>query len=88
MPRKPQGTVEKAVRAELRQLRCSVQSQGAAALAVSLAQQIDSSRGAVAAAAAAAQLRLILADLAAKSMPERDAIDELNDRRARRAASG
>ena len=44
------GSVEKAVRSELRKLKCSVQSDGSAALAVALAGQIDSSRGAVAAA--------------------------------------
>ena len=87
--RKPAGTVEKAVRAELRALKCSVQSDGSAALAVSLARQIDSSRGAVAAAAAAGQLRLILADLVSESRanrPVKDAIDDLKDRRASRAA--
>src|ERR1035441_728666 len=57
-----QGGVERAVRSELRSLGVSVQTSGLPALAVSLAQHIDSSRGAVAAAAAAAQLRLILAD--------------------------
>ena len=83
------GGVERAVRAELRRLGSSVQSDGLAALGVSLARQIDTSRGAVAAAAAAAQLRLILADLAKGERPGKDAIDELNARRAtRRAASG
>jgi hypothetical protein len=64
-----------------------VQSDGSAALAVSLARQIDGSRGAVAAAAAAAQLRLLLADLraAAASKPQEDDIDELRARRARAA---
>lgn len=86
--RKPQGSVEKAVRAELRKLRCSVQADGSAALAVSLARQIDTARGAVAAAAAAGQLRALLTDLrkAAEKQPERDVIDDLNARRARRAA--
>lgn len=82
-------TVEKAVRAELRKLRASVQSDGSAALAVALAQQIDGARGAVAAAAAAAQLRLLLDDLrkaAAAKPPVRDEIaglrnDELAARR-------
>lgn len=97
--RKPQGTVEKATRAELRRLRVSVASEGLAALAVALARQIDTARGAVAAAAAAAQLRLILADLmkvAADRSTDRDPIDdlaadELASRRARRpdpAAAG
>jgi hypothetical protein len=78
------------VRAELRHLGSSVQTSGSAALAVSLASQIDTARGAVAAAAAAGQLRLILADLAKSSArPGKDAIDELNARRAtRRASSG
>ena len=85
-----QGGVERAVRSELRSLGASVQTEGLAALAVSLARQIDTSRGAVAAAAAAAQLRLILADLAKSAVrPEKDAIDELNARRAvKRTAAG
>jgi hypothetical protein len=68
----------------------SVQTSGSGALAVSLASQIDTSRGAVAAAAAAAQLRLILADLAKSAVrPGMDAIDELNARRAtKRTAAG
>ena len=83
-------TVERAVRAELRRLGSSVQSEGLPALAVALARQIDTSRGAVAAAAAAAQLRLILADVEKSAVrPEKDAIDEVNARRAvRRAAAG
>lgn len=53
------------------------------ALAVALARQIDTSRGAVAAAAAAAQHRLIMADLEKTAVrPEKDTIDELNARRA------
>jgi hypothetical protein len=83
-PRKAAGTVEKAVRSELRTLGCSLQKDGSAALAVSLAKQIDTSRGAVAAAAAAAQLRLLLADLrsSAAERPGEDAIDELNGQSA------
>jgi hypothetical protein len=90
--RKPVGSVEKAARSELRRLGCSVQTEAKAALAVSLARQIDTSRGAVAAAAAAAQLRLILDDLvreARSRRPEKDVIDELNARRAvPRSAAG
>ena len=87
------GHVEKAVRAELRALKCSVQADGSAALAVSLARQIDGSRGAVAAAAAAAQLRLLLDDLrraAADKRPERTPVDDLraDELAARRAAAG
>jgi hypothetical protein len=83
-----QRAVERAVRAELRSLRVSVQVDGSAALAVSLAQQIDKARGAVAAAAAAGQLRQLLVDLrqVAAEKPERDVIDDLNARRAKRAA--
>lgn len=90
MATRTQGSVEKAVRSELRRLGCSVQSDGTAALAVALACQIDTARGAVAAAAAAAQLRLILADLEKSAVrPEKDAIDELNARRAvRRESAG
>jgi acetyl-CoA acetyltransferase len=86
------GNVEKAVRSELRRLGCSVQSDGSAALAVSLARQIDTSRGAVAAAAAAAQLRLLLADLRAASAeraPKRSRIDDIRgDELAARRAAG
>jgi len=55
---------------------------------VSLARQIDNSRGAVAAAAASLQLRQTRADLIAEAekRPERDVIDDLNARRAQRAA--
>jgi hypothetical protein len=61
----------------------SVRDRGSAALAASLARQIDTARGAVAAAAAAAQLRGILTDLAAEAAnrPEKDALDELRERR-------
>jgi hypothetical protein len=88
--RRPQGSVEKAVRSELRSLGVSVQQDGSAALAVSLAGQIDTARGAVAAAAAAGQLRALLIDLRkmAAEQPERDVIDDLNARRAARAAAG
>lgn len=91
--RKPQGSVEKAVRAELRSLACSVQSDGSAALAVALAKQIDGARGAVAAAAAAAQLRALLEDLrrsAADRKPQRTRIDDLrtDELAARRHAAG
>ena len=63
--------VEKATRAELRSLGVSVQESGSAALAVSLARQIDTARGAVAAAAAAAQLRQLLLDLRADAAEQR-----------------
>jgi hypothetical protein len=83
-----QGPVERATRAELRALRISVQTSILAASAVSLARQIDHSRGAVAAAAASAQLRQTRADLIAEAekRPERDVIDDLNTQRAKRAA--
>lgn len=81
-----QGALERAVRSELRSLRVSVQTDGRAALAVSMARQIDSARGAVAAAAAAAQLRGVLDDLAkrAAEAPQESGIDDLRARRARR----
>jgi hypothetical protein len=82
------GPVERATRAELRELKVSVQTSILAASAVSLARQIDASRGAVAAAAASLQLRQTRADLIAdaEKRPERDVIDDLNARRAQRAA--
>jgi hypothetical protein len=80
------GRVERAVRAELRDLAVSVQTDGAAALAVSLAEQIDHARGAVAAAAAAAQLRMLLSDLAEKAR-SRPKVTRLDDIRARQGKS-
>ena len=79
------GGVEKAVRAEIRRHGLSAASDASAALAVSLAQQIDTARGAVSAAAAAAQLRLLLDDMrkAAALKPAQDGIDELRARRGR-----
>ena len=87
------GPVERAVRSELRSLKCSVQSDGSAALAVSLAAQIDNSRGAVAAAAAAAQVRQLLIDLRAAAKDARPAKTRIDDLRAdelaaRRSAAG
>jgi hypothetical protein len=80
---RPQGPVERATRAELRQLGASVQSESLPAAAVALARQIDVAKGGMAAAAVAAQLRLIIADVAKSAVrPEKDAIDELNARRA------
>jgi len=91
--RRKQGSVEKAVRAELRSLKCSVQSDGSAALAVALAAQIDTSRGAVAAAAAAAQLRQLLIDLRRESADKKPVRTRIDDLRAdelaeRRRAAG
>jgi hypothetical protein len=84
------GPVERGVRAELRRLRASVTTDGSAALAAALARQIDTARGAVAAAAAAGQLRVLLMDLRAEAekRPERDVIDDLNARRAAKRAAG
>ena len=79
--------MERAVRAELRALQVSVQSDGAAALAVSLAAQIDKARGAVAAAAAAAQLRMLLADLDEKAK-QRPKVTRLDDIRSRQRKEG
>lgn len=88
--RRTQGGVEKAVRSELRRLGASVQTSGKAAVAVALARQVDTARGAVSAAAAALQLRLTLDDVTAEAKaarPVRDAIDELRDRRDAAAAA-
>ena len=81
-----QGPLERAVRAELRSLCVSVQADGRGALAVAMARQIDTARGAVAAAAAAAQLRGALDDLAKKAAerPQGSGIDDLRARRAAR----
>jgi hypothetical protein len=87
------GPVERAVRAELRSLKCSVQSDGSAAVAVALAKHIDTTKGAVAAAAAAAQLRALLDDLrkaSAGKQPVRTRIDDLraDELAERRRAAG
>lgn len=84
------GPVERATRAELRELKISVQTSILAASAVALAQQIDRAKGAVAAAQAQAQLRMTRAELVAEAekRPERDVIDDLNARRASRRAAG
>jgi hypothetical protein len=88
--RQKAGPVERATRAELRALKISVQTSILAANAVSLARQIDSSRGAVAAAAASLQLRQTRAELIteAAKRPERDIVDELNAQRAKKRAAG
>jgi hypothetical protein len=88
--RQAPGPVERATRAELRALKISVQTSILAANAVALAKQIDGSRGAVAAAAASLQLRQTRAELVAEAekRPERDIIDELNAKRAKRRAAG
>lgn len=85
--RETQGPVERATRAELRELKVSVQSSILAASAVALARQIDCSKGAVAAAAASLQLRQTRAELVAEAgkRPETDIVDEINARRAKRA---
>lgn len=86
------GPVERAARSELRALKISVQSDTKAALAVSLAAQIDRSKGAVAAAAAATQLRLLLDDLRAAAKdasPKVSAVDKIRgDELAARRAAG
>jgi hypothetical protein len=82
------GPVEKAARAELRGLRVSVRDCADAAVVVSLARKVDEAHGAVAAAAAGKQVHEIMAVLrarAAELSPRRSQVDEL---RARRAASG
>jgi hypothetical protein len=85
-----QGPVERATRAELRQLGVSVQVSILAATALSLAKQIDRTPGAVAAAAAALQLRQTRADLVAEAekRPKQDVLDDLNARRAAKRAAG
>ena len=79
----PLGPVERATMAELKALGASVQTSSMAATARALARQIDLAKGGMSAAAVAAQLRLIVADVAKSAVrPEKDAIDELNARRA------
>ena len=84
------GPVERAVRAELRELGVSVATSILAATAVSLARQIDGSRGAVAAAAASLQLRQTRAELIEElaQQPQEDVVRDINDRRAEKRAAG
>jgi len=77
--------VERATRSELRRLKFSVLTVSDAALAVSLAVQIDHAKGAVAAAAAAKQLTDIMAALRKRAVDERPGRSDLDDLRARRA---
>lgn len=74
-----QGPVEKATRAELRKLGASSMTEALPAAAVSLAKQMDAAKGGMASAAVAAQLRLIIADVARSAVrPEEDEIDAVN----------
>jgi hypothetical protein len=85
------GPVERAVRAELRGLSVSVRDVADAALAVSLAAQVDRSRGAVGAAQAAKQVHDIMTAVrarAAELRPQRSQVDELRAKRSARAAEG
>ena len=84
------GPVERAVRADLRKRKVSSQTSPLGALAVSLARQIDTSRGAVAAAAASLQLRQTRAELIEEleRQPAGDVIDELNAKRATKRTAG
>jgi hypothetical protein len=84
------GPVERAVRAELRELGVSVAASILAATAVSLAQQIDGSRGAVAAAAASLQLRQTRAELIEElaQQPQEDVVRDINSRSAIKRAAG
>ena len=84
------GPVERATRSELRRLKVSPLTSMLAASALSLSRQIDSSPGAVAAAAACLQLRLTRSEIIeeAERRPERDVIDDLNARRAAKRSAG
>jgi hypothetical protein len=70
------GPVEKAARAELRNLHLSVRSSVAAAALVAVAKRLDSTTGAASAAAAGREVRLAIAAL--RGVPE-DVDSELAD---------
>jgi hypothetical protein len=91
--RRPQGRVERGVRADLRRLGVTPSGSALAALAVELAMQLDQAAGdpdvgASGSAALARELRQLLAALSAKTgargPTERDSVDELQQRRAAR----
>lgn len=91
--RRPQGRVERGVRADLRRLGLAPSGSGLAALAVELAQQVDQSSGdpevgASGSAALARELRQLMSALIGKAgspgQTERDSVDELQRRRAAR----
>ena len=86
------GPVERATRAELRRLGFRPVSDALAAVAVSLAQELDdAATDAKGMAAVSAQLRLVMNDAvkAGRKSGAKDKLDELNARRAvRRAAAG
>jgi len=71
-------------------LGVSVQTSILAATAVSLARQIDTSRGAVAAAAASLQLRQTRAELIAElaDQPQEDVISDVNAQHAEERSDG
>lgn len=79
------GPVERATRAELRELGISVQKSASAAAAVAMARHIDTARGGVAAATATRELRAAMEELH-KVVAARPTEDPLADLRARRDA--
>lgn len=90
MPADPPGRIEKATRQQLRRAGVSVQDNGLAALAVTLARTLDEGIGARDAAAVARELRATVTELTKDSAkaPARTGLDELRARReARRGAS-
>jgi hypothetical protein len=82
----PADGLEAATLTELRALGEDPSTSPLAALAVSLARQIDTARGAVAAAAAALQYRATLGELRAQVAARRPVRDGIDDLRAKRAA--
>lgn len=90
MAKREHGFVETAVLADLERLPDTLKDSGAAALALSLARQLDAPDiTAAAAASVARELRFTLADLLSKAPPEeaKDELDEIRERRARRKGS-
>ncbi|MFE2041665.1 hypothetical protein ACFXAZ_12175 [Streptomyces sp. NPDC059477] len=83
------GAVTDAVNAEIGQLGVEPVSPGLAELAVSLARAIDETDAATARAAAARELRAVMADLRRLAPVETkgDAVDDIAEQRAKRRAA-
>lgn len=84
-----QGTVERAVRAELRALGSAQVAPGLAAAAINLAQHQDAADSPAAAATAARELRWLMKELRRLTPPialPDDAVVQISDQRAKRRA--
>ena len=83
------GSVESAVRLDLKGMGKDLEGSGLAAVAVAMAQQIDADNSATSKSMCAKALQDILSQLRAlaPARAERDRIDDLADKRNRRRAT-